>query len=99
MTSRAAVTINGDTLALSGVLDFESVCEVDMQGQQWLQRVTASNCNIDLGEVTYSSSAGIALLLGWLRLAQQQKKFLHIKQLPETMAALAKVGGLEDLLV
>ena len=99
MASPAIISINGNTLALSGVLDFDSVLEVDIQGQQWLQSAAPLECNLDLGGVSYSSSAGIVLLLGWLRVAQQQQKKLRIKQLPPSMAALAKVGGLEDLLV
>ncbi len=99
MASLATVSINGDTLALAGVLDFESVLDVDMQGQQWLQDSAPSQCNVDLSKVTYSSSAGVALLLGWLRAAQIKQKTLHIQQLPANMAALAKVGGLDDLLV
>ncbi|MES2673916.1 MAG: STAS domain-containing protein [Pseudomonadota bacterium] len=99
MTSRAATNINGDTLSLSGVLDYESVLDVDMQVQQWLTDAAPSPCNLDLSQVTYSSSVGIAALLGWLRVAQQQQKTLHFQQMPANMAALAKVGGLDELLV
>ena len=99
MVSLATVSINGDTLALSGVLDFESVLDVDMQGQQWLEDSAAQQCNLDLSKVTYSSSAGVALLLGWLRVAQIKQKTLHIQHLPANLAALAKVGGLDDVLV
>lgn len=98
MAARATAEVNGDTLALSGVLDFESVLAIDVEGRRWLQGVAPSVCNINLGAISYSSSAGIALLLGWLRVALQQKKKLHIVQLPADMAALARVGGLEDLL-
>lgn len=98
MTSRAATNINGDTLTLSGVLDYESVLDVDMQVQRWLADVAPSPCNLDLSQVTYSSSVGIAALLGWLRVAQQQQKSLHFQQMPANMVALAKVGGLDELL-
>ena len=98
MTPRATVSINGNTLTLSGVLDYESVLDVDMQGQQWLEGSAPAECILDLEMVTYSSSVGIAVLLGWLRVAQQQQKILHIQQLPATMTALAKVGGLDELL-
>jgi len=99
MATSASISINGDTLTLSGVLDHESVLEVDQQGQQWLVQSPSVDCKLDLGAITYSSSAGIALLLGWLRIAQQQQKNLHFLKAPANMIALAKVGGLEDLLV
>jgi phospholipid transport system transporter-binding protein len=98
MASPATATINGDTLALAGVLDFESVLLVDAQGQQWLQSAAPEHCKLDLGAVTYSSSAGVALLLGWLRVAQQQRKSLQVLRMPADMHALVCVGGLDELL-
>ena len=94
--SRVVINIDGDRLALSGVLNYESVLDVDQQGQAWLKGPAPAECNLDLDMVTYSTSAGIALLLGWLRIATQQKKSLRIQKLPENMAALAKVCGLDD---
>lgn len=98
MAASATVVIAGDTLALSGVLNYDTVSAVDKQGQQWLQNAAPSQCNIELSGITYSSSVGIALLLGWLRVASQQKKSLHIQQLPASMLALARLGGLSDIL-
>lgn len=99
MATSASISINGDTLILAGVLNHETVLKVDKQGQQWLLESAPVDCKLDLSAITYSSSAGIALLLGWLRIAQQQQKNLCFLQAPASMIALAKVGGLEDLLV
>lgn len=99
MTARATVNIDGDTLTLSGVLDYESVLDIDIQVQEWLKNVAPSPCNVDLDRVTYSSSVGVAILLGWLRIAQQTQKMLRFQKMPANMTALAKVGGLEELLV
>ncbi len=99
MTTRASVSIDGDTLTLTGVLDHETVLAVDEPGRQWLLGSAPRECKLALGTITYSSSAGIALLLGWLRIAQQQQKTLQLLQVPASMIALANLGGLEDLLV
>lgn len=99
MAAWASATITGDTLTLAGVLDYETVLEVDKQGQHWLTGAAPAECKIDLGDISYSSSAGIALLLGWLRSAQQQQKNIHFLRIPTNMIALANVGGLDDLLV
>lgn len=99
MASWASVSIEGDTLTLTGVLDYETVLEVDQQGHQWILEADTRECKLDLGAITYSSSAGIALLLGWLRTAQEQRKTLRFLQAPASMIALANVGGLGDLLV
>ncbi len=96
--SRVAIAINGDTLAISGVLDFESVLDIDQSGQQWVTGPAPAQCAIDLAAVTYCSSVGIALMLGWLRAAQQGAKVLTIKNIPADMLALASVSGLDTVL-
>lgn len=94
----ASLVISENTLRVSGELDFASVLPLAKQGEKWLMVDAPAQGVIDLSAVTYSNSAGIALLLGWLRIAAQQKKSLAIRHLPKDMAVLAKVGGLEDVL-
>lgn len=96
--TRAALAIAGNTLSISGVLDFESVLDLDAQGEQWFAGAAPLQCELDLAAVTYSSSVGIALVLGWMRAAQRAGRTLAIKNIPSDMLALAKVGGLEELL-
>jgi len=98
MAARAELAVRDDVIAISGVLDFDSVVELEAAGQRWLSDTAPVDCQLDLAGVTYSSSAGIALLLGWLRTAQQAKKHLHIRNMPADMAALVRVGGLDNLL-
>lgn len=94
----ATLSIAADTLALAGVLDFESVPALDAQGREWLAGAAPAQCSVDLSGIGYSSSVGIALLLGWLRFASAQHKRLSIRGVPDDLRALARVGGLEDLL-
>jgi phospholipid transport system transporter-binding protein len=98
MVEQATLVTSAETLALTGVLGFVSVGELEPLGIQWLHEQAATVCAIDLGAVSYSSSAGLALLLAWRRAAAQLGKTLHIKNMPTDMAALAKVGGLAELL-
>lgn len=98
MTACAAISIEQGRLRLSGILDHESVLAIDAQGKEWLRTLAPQDCSLDLGSVSYSNSAGIALLLGWLRLAREYKKNLEILPLPQNIQALVKVSGLEGLL-
>lgn len=98
MDSKINVIINDNVLTLSGVLDHQSVLDASPQGQLWLETATAQDCYLDLGWVTYSNSAGIALLLSWLRTARKYKKNLRIIYLPDNILTLAQVSGLDDLL-
>jgi len=98
MDAKVNASIEGNMLTLSGVLDHQSVLDVTGQGQLWLSNLTAQDCYLDLGSVTYSNSAGIALLLSWLRTARKYKKNLRIISLPENILTLAQVSGLDELL-
>ena len=96
--TRAALAIAGNTLSISGVLDFESVLDLDTEGAQWFASAAPAQCELDLSAVTYSSSVGIALVLGWIRAAQKAGKALAIKNIPADMLALARVSGLDAVL-
>lgn len=98
MAERAELTATADVLSVTGVLGFVSVVELEPRGVQWLREQAAKACTIDLGAVSYSSSAGLVLLLAWLRAAAQCGKTLRIRNMPAGMAALARVGGLAELL-
>lgn len=98
MAAKINVSIDDSVLSLSGVLDHHSVLDAIQQGQLWLRTSTEQDCYLDLGLVTYSNSAGIALLLSWLRTARKYKKKLRFISLPENISALAQVSGLDELL-
>lgn len=53
---------------------------------------------IDLTQITQSDSAGVALLIAWVRLAHQQKREIFLISLPKQMQAIIRVSGLENLL-
>jgi phospholipid transport system transporter-binding protein len=98
MAERAAVAIDGDTLAVSGVLDADTVAALRDRGWSWLTDGAPPLARIDLGGVSYSSSAGVALLLAWQRAAGRAGKRIEIVNLPAQMAALIRVGGLDEVL-
>lgn len=98
MAEHAEINTSADVLAVSGVLGFTSVVELEPQGVQWLREQASRECSVDLKGVSYSSSAGLVLLLAWLRAASAAGKTLRIANMPAGMAALARVGELAELL-
>ena len=54
---------------------------------------------VDLKDVTHVDSAGIALLIEWLGMANHQTKKLEYRNVPEQMLAIAKISGLEGVLI
>lgn len=53
---------------------------------------------IDLSEVTHTDSAGLALLVEWLREAAQRGARLELSNLPAQLVAIAGASNLERLL-
>lgn len=87
------IAINSQQAKLSGRLDRlvgkrlleEGRKLIDVAGQQW---------QVDLAEVTHSSSVGIALLLDWLRFGQQQQVSVEFVNVPQKMRQVIEFSGL-----
>jgi len=52
----------------------------------------------DLQAVTRSDSAGLALLIEWMRQAQEKNLQIQFRNLPAQMWAIAKVSDLENVI-
>jgi phospholipid transport system transporter-binding protein len=53
---------------------------------------------VDLAEVRRIDSAGLALLVEWLRQAQRKGISIHFENIPSQMRAIVTVCGLEEIL-
>lgn len=53
---------------------------------------------IDLGAVTRTDSAGLALLVEWMRLARRQNRSITFRNVPQQLLNLARVSGVDQLL-
>lgn len=84
-------------IKVSGALTFATVNQIWEQSQSIFNRAQ-KQLNFDLQAVTQSDSAGVALLLAWARTARTYKKEIIFLSLPDQMRAIAKVGGLENIL-
>lgn len=84
-------------LALSGPLVFSTASELlDVSRGLF---ATSSAISIDLGGVTKVDSAGLALLLEWLRWGSAEGRTVRFTALPEKLLAIARLSGVEDMLV
>lgn len=81
---------------LVGELSFQTVPALVEQGARLLAET--SELRINLGRVSRSDSAGVALLTEWVRLARQRGRRIHLIGLPEQMRAIVRVCGLEHVL-
>lgn len=81
---------------LSGELTFASVTALMTQGQA--QFAGQSAVLVDLSGVTHSDSAGLSLLIEWLRQAKQQGTTLRYTAMPPQLQALAAISEVSGLL-
>jgi phospholipid transport system transporter-binding protein len=81
---------------LSGDLSFVTVPQLAAQGERLFQE--GDSVVLDLADLGRSDSAGLALLVSWIRLARRHNKQLSFHAIPAQLLGLARVGGLEKIL-
>jgi phospholipid transport system transporter-binding protein len=95
--SRARIeSLGAGRFRVSGVLDASTAREVLEQSEARFEQF--KELDIDLGGVGESDSAGLALLIEWLRLARQGQKSLRFANVPAQIEALARISEVEDLI-
>ena len=85
-----------DSVRLKGQLSVNSVPDVLNRSADWFQG--RESLTVDLSEIDHSDSAGVALLLEWLRRAREQGCRLHYRNLPRQMQSIVDFGDLGDIL-
>ena len=97
--SNHSVTLDDDgVLHIQGVLDYKSGPLLRKQGLALIRDSQAQNLELNCAAVEKSSSVGLALLLAFMRDAQQYGKTVEITHLPIDMQKIAEVCGLSDIL-
>ena len=81
---------------VSGVLDASTAREVLEQSESRFEQF--KELDVDLGGVGESDSAGLALLIEWLRLARQGEKTIRFANVPAQIEALARISEVDDLI-
>lgn len=84
------------TFVLRGELSFSTVTTLSEKSTSLLWQ--AEQVTLDLEGVTRTDSAGLALLVEWLRIARQRGKTIQFRNIPQQMMAVAQVVGLDQLL-
>ena len=82
---------------LTGELSYSNVSNIYKQTAVLFKQNNES-IEIDLSGVTYSDSAGIALLVEWLSEARNHNKVINFVNLPQQMLEMVKISSLERVL-
>jgi len=84
--------------AVRGPLTFATARRASEAGIRTFGAAPTGSLEVDLGGVTSSDSAGLAVLIEWLAWARKGGRDLRFAQLPETVRAIARISEVEALL-
>ncbi len=90
-------SLEGGHSRVSGWLHFTTVTALLPVGVAAIENGGAGV--IDLGGVTGSDSAGLALLIEWLSVAKDARRTLRYENIPSQLTQLARLSEVEDLLL
>ena len=79
-----------------GDLTFETVNDLLVSARQVFSHIEV--LDLDLADVGCSDSAGLALLIDWMRSAERKNKNIVFHNIPAQMLAMAHASGLDELL-
>lgn len=78
---------------LEGSLTFASIDKQTPKSFKFLKGMDV--IYIDLSQVEATDSAGLALMIEWIRLSRMSRVQLRFKNIPEQLLALAKLSGFD----
>ena len=89
-------TDDNGVINVSGELTFNTVSQIVTAAPGLFEKL--SNLEIDLVNVSRSDSAGLALLVDWVRYAKNTNKNIVFHNMPTQLLAIAHASGLDELL-
>lgn len=96
MSNARIEALGAGRFRLTGVLNAVTVVDLLKQSRSCFAGVT--RIDLDLGAVPESDSAGLALLLEWLRMARLANQQIKFSNMPAQISALARISEVDDLL-
>lgn len=94
--SKAFLHFENNQFQLSGVLNFTTVPELFFKTENLLS--CAGEIVVNLQNISYSNSSGLALLAEWVRRAKKADKSIVFINMPTQMQAIAQLTEILDIL-
>lgn len=97
LTAEPSLTSSGEGLiAVTGPMTFATAGTLLALGMPRFAGQPA--LTVDLSDVTDVDSAGLALLIEWLRQARAEQRTVTFRGIPDKLLAIARLSGVEALL-
>ena len=96
MTEERIGRAGEDRFQVKGDMIFSTVRELLAESKPLFQNIR--DLELDLSGVNRTDSAGLALLLEWIREAEMKGGELAIKGVPESLLAIARLSHVDEML-
>ena len=96
--AKAAISGGDGRFQVSGELSFDTVTALLAESRTTLFSSPVESLQVELGEVSRADSAGLALLVEWMRMAAARSTSIRFSHLPPQLLAIARAGELDGLL-
>lgn len=84
---------SAEHFTIDGDLTFATIDKQTLKSFSFLK--AAKEITIDLGRVSCTDSAGLALMIEWIKYSRQNRTQLNFKNIPEQLLNLAKLSGFD----
>lgn len=91
----ADITIQNNQFLISGDLSFSNVMSV--YRKSLLQSQQCPELTFDFSQLKSSDSAGLALIIEWIKLARQLNKPVRFTHLSADIMSIAKAAGIDGM--
>lgn len=91
------IIVNDDVICIQGSLNFSTVSDLYQKSLPYLSKL--NSITVDFTDVKTSNSAGLALMIEWIKYANHQQKKIKFLHVSEELLAIAKVTALDIFLV
>jgi len=95
MRKMAGISFQNNQIQISGELDFYNVMSLYQKSMPQLQK--CPELIFDFSAVKSSDSAGLALIIEWIKLSKQLKKSIHFTHLSSDIMSIAKAAGIDGI--
>lgn len=96
MASENFIEQQDGNFSLHGELSFAAVPVLAAQSRLWLAS-GKENITIDMADIGRADSAGLALMLEWIKQAGQSGKQIRFINIPGQLSSLIRVSGLDGV--
>ncbi|MEO8401272.1 MAG: STAS domain-containing protein [Gammaproteobacteria bacterium] len=97
MNQLATITHQNNRLLVAGDLVFSTIMPLWEQSLVLCQ--ASKELHFDLTQVKLSNSAGLALIIGWIKYAKQFNKPISFSHIPEQLKSIVAAAGIGKMVV